>query len=129
MTVYPLMTAVAKGDIEIIKLLLKNNSLDINVTDTNSGVNAFWLACLYNQGSIMKELANSGIDIYNSNHQDINALHLSVLLNNVKIVKMLIASNYSLEFVTNKGYNVVHLCSMLNRTEILNEIIKHLTTK
>ena len=62
------MTAVAKGDIEIVKLLLKNNSLDLNVIDENSGVNAFWLACLYGQGSIMKELANAGIDIYNHNH-------------------------------------------------------------
>ena len=43
----PLMVAVAKGYVESIDLLLINKTIDINYKDNDSGVNAFWLACLY----------------------------------------------------------------------------------
>ena len=59
------MTAVAKGDMEIVKLLLRNPLLNLNVLEPSTRTNAFWLACYYNRWNIMKILANAGIDIYN----------------------------------------------------------------
>ena len=64
----------------------KNKSLDLNVRDAYTGVNAFWLACYYGQGSIMRELANAGIDIFNCNNQNINVFHLAIYQNHINIV-------------------------------------------
>ena len=110
----------------MIQLLLKNVNLDLNVTDDLTGVNAFWLACFYGHGLIMKELANAGADVFNVNKEGINVLHLSIYMNNKPIVKMLLLSNFPLEYVTDKGYSAIHLCCMLNRTDILHEIMTHM---
>ena len=50
LNVTPLMIAVSIGDIEVVKVLLMNKNIDVNAQDSNSGVNAIWLACLYEQG-------------------------------------------------------------------------------
>jgi hypothetical protein len=47
--------------------MLKNPALDLDAIDKYTGVNAFWLAGYYGRGIIMRELANAGMDIYNSN--------------------------------------------------------------
>ena len=111
--------AVAKGSLDMVKLLLINKGIDLNVIDDYSGVNSFWLACYYDQGAIMKELANAGIDIYSTNKEDINVLHLSIYLNRPHIVKMLLKSNFALNLETSKGYTCIHLCTIFNRIEIL----------
>jgi ankyrin repeat protein len=125
-TVFPLLLAVTKGSTDMVKLLLSNKELDLNVTEANTGVNAFWLACYSEHWFIMQELANAGIDIYNTNRENINALHLSIYLNRPHIVKMLLKSNFSLEMETNKGYTCIHLCCILNRTSMLEMIMQHL---
>ncbi len=48
-----LLIAAAKGFIEIIQLMGKNASLDINKTDRN-GVNAFWIAAWFNRVDTMR---------------------------------------------------------------------------
>ena len=74
----------------------------------------------------MMELANAGIDIYNTNEENINALHLSIYLDRPQIVRMLLKSNFGLSEETNKGYTCIHLCCILNRNEILKMILAHL---
>jgi ankyrin repeat protein len=113
------MTAVAKGNLEIVQILLRNNSLDLNVKDSYTGVNSFWLACFYGHGSIMNELANAGIDVNNCNKQGINSLHLSIFKNHKHITKMLLESNYNLLDETENGHTIIHLACLLSRTEIL----------
>ena len=77
------MTASTKGNLKMLDLMLRNKSLDIDVSDSNSGVNAFWLACLYGHGNIMNILAEAGTEIYNTNHRKVNVLHLAILKNHV----------------------------------------------
>jgi ankyrin repeat protein len=43
------MAAAAKGSEEMIRLILMNKTLDVNLTN-EQGVNAFWIACLYGHG-------------------------------------------------------------------------------
>ena len=45
--IYPLMIAVSKGRTELIEKILLNKTINVNATDPYSGVNAFWLSCLY----------------------------------------------------------------------------------
>jgi ankyrin repeat protein len=98
----------------------------VNVKDPNSGVNAFWLACLYGHGQIMRKLANSNADIYVTNSENINVLHLAVYKDKPQIVKMLLQSNFSLTLQTKKGYTVIHLAVILNRYAIMEIILDYL---
>ena len=47
---YPIMIAAVLGNKKVMKLLLENPILKINMTDEKSGVNAFWLAAFYGKG-------------------------------------------------------------------------------
>lgn len=45
-----------------MELVLKNKGVDIQIKD-NSGINAFWIACMFGHGELMNLLANKGIDV------------------------------------------------------------------
>ena len=64
---YPIMVAASKGSLDFIKIILKNKGLNLHVKD-KTGINAFWVACLFGHGEIMKELAEAGIDVLATNH-------------------------------------------------------------
>ena len=106
--------------------MLRNKTLDINVVDPQTGVNAFWLACLYGHGEIMRILAEAGADIYVTNTRKVNVLHLAILKNHIDIVKMLIESGFSLNEETIEGNTALHLATQTNHHEISEIIINHL---
>ena len=106
--------------------MLRNKTLDINVIDPQTGVNAFWLACLYGHGDIMKILAEAGADIYITNRRNINVLHLAILKNHIEIVTMLIESGFTLDEETLEGSTALHLAAQTNHNEISEIIINHL---
>ena len=47
--VFPIICAATKGNIDMVRLLLKNKTLNLNVVN-EQGVNAFWVACMYGHG-------------------------------------------------------------------------------
>jgi len=100
--VYPIISAAAKGSAEMIELILINRTLNINVIN-EQGINAFWVACLYGHGTVMRILAENGIDIFSSNKYGINVLHLAVSKNFVNIVEMLLESNFPMDLETEDG--------------------------
>jgi ankyrin repeat protein len=101
------MIAAAKGNIEMMNLILMNNSIDINAKIKDHNINSFWIACMCKQGKIMKILAEAGIDIYQSNKNGLNALHLAVITNELEIVKMLLKSNYCLLKTTKNHFTAL----------------------
>jgi len=66
-------------------------------------VNAFWIACMYGHGNVMKTLADHGIDIFTKNHHNVNSLHLAINKDHFHIVKLLIESGYPLDNETDNG--------------------------
>ena len=124
--VYPIMTAVAKGDVDMITVMLMNKTLDINVIDLESGINSFWLACLYGHGEIMSILADSGIDIFVSNRSKMNVMHLAIMKNHIDIVKMLSESGFPLDTLNDNGMNPLHLSTLLNHVECTKIILNTL---
>lgn len=54
--IYPLLSAAAKGSPEMMRLVLSNQNLDINVKN-EAGVNAFWISCMFGHGEVMNLLA------------------------------------------------------------------------
>ena len=100
--VYPIMSAASKGSEDMVELLLLNKTLNINVVN-EVGVNAFWIACLYGHGNIMRTFAERGIDIFCTNQYKINALHLAVSKNYLNIVEMLLESDFPMDLETEDG--------------------------
>ena len=61
-------------------MMLENVTLDINVEDEEFKCNAFWFACWYGRGEAINLLANSGINILNTNKiTGNNALHVAII--------------------------------------------------
>jgi len=59
--------------------MLNNTTLDIDIIDEHTGINAFWLAAFYGHGKIMEILAEKGINILNTHKETkSNALHVAV---------------------------------------------------
>lgn len=74
----PIHLAAVKGSKDIMKAILKNTTVDIEVLDKKTGVNSFWLAAYYGHGEIMNLLAEKGIDIMNTHFTTLNnALHIA----------------------------------------------------
>jgi ankyrin repeat protein len=124
--IFPIMTCVAKGKVQMLNLMLQHKTVDIDSRDTNSRVTSFWLACLYGHGKIMKILAENGAEVYITNQQKVNVLHLAVYKNHISIAEMLISSNFDLSRETNLGMTALMLASALNRIEIVKKIISHI---
>ena len=61
----------------MMELILLNKSLDVNVKDPKTGINAFWIAACFRYGLIMKQLAEAGIDVLVQNNRGMNALHIA----------------------------------------------------
>lgn len=75
--VFPILSAAAKGSQEMMKLVLSNKTIDIQVKNEH-GVNGFWIACMFGHGEVMSLLADAGIDIMCVNNLGVNVLHLAV---------------------------------------------------
>ena len=74
----PIILAAILGYPPIIKVMLENDEIDLNVEDKENGVNAFWLASWYGRGEAMNLLANAGINVLSTNQFKNNALHIAI---------------------------------------------------
>ena len=66
-------------------------------------MNAFWVACMYGHGNVMKTLSELAIDIFVKNVENVNALHLAIAKDHCPIVKMLLESDFPLDEETDNG--------------------------
>lgn len=100
---YPIMLAVTKGNLEMIKIMLKNPTCNPNVTDESSGVTPFWLSAYYGHLNVMKELNDFGVnkEICHS-ITGTNVLHLAIEKRYKEMVIGLIEQGFDLN-VRKKG--------------------------
>lgn len=70
--------------------------IDINKKDAE-GLNAFWIACRYGHGNVMRVLAERDIDILNSCPKGYNVLHVAAKFNYCNILNMLVKSKFPLD--------------------------------
>ena len=120
----PLLCAAARGDETMIRLILKNKSIDINVRDSH-GINAIWLACLYGHGEVMHILAEEGIEVLVTNREGINLLHLAASQNYYQIVKMLLNSDFPIFKECKNGMTAFQIAALKGYTEILSFMIQY----
>ena len=78
-----------------MKLLLQNPSLNINIKDPKTDVNAFWLAAFYGKGHCLRLLAEAGAYVYcKHRHTLSNALHISIANKHYSTSLQLVKSNF-----------------------------------
>ena len=123
---YPIMSATAKGSEEMMRLILMNKTVEINQLN-ESGVNAFWVACMYGHGGLMKILADKGINIFCKNNKQVNALHLAVDKNAVGIVEMLLGSGFPLDCETDTGMTAFQLAAYKGHLQIIKVMMDYLS--
>lgn len=83
------MIVAAKGNVQMLNLMMANKTLDVNKTD-RFGVNAFWIAAFYGRIEFLQILLTCKANIYATNQNGSNALHIAVKRNNLEVVKYLI---------------------------------------
>lgn len=101
----PILVAACRGDTECLKLLLRNKTMNINASDRETGVNAFWTAAFYGHGDCLSVLANTGINIF-SKHKELltNALHVSILNKHYEVALQLINSGFPVDQLMQNGF-------------------------
>jgi len=98
------MLAATIGNIEIVNELLKNTSIDVNIVDKESGVNAFWYAAYFGRGKCLSLLAEHKSNILVKHKlSKQNALHAAITNKHYSIASQLIKSNFPLDERTNEG--------------------------
>ena len=83
---------------------MKNTSIDVNIVDKESGVNAFWYAAYFGRGLCLSLLAErkSNILVRHKLSKQ-NALHAAITNKHYSIASQLIKSNFPLNERTNEG--------------------------
>ncbi|CDW86931.1 ankyrin repeat-containing protein [Stylonychia lemnae] len=107
--VFPLLIASAKGDKEMVSLILQNPTIDISKTD------------IY---GIMKLLVSKGIDTMSKNQNGSNALHISVKKGNIDVVKNLIDMHYPLNNIKNNGVTAVGIAAYSGNVSLIDILYK-----
>mgnify|MGYP002385230172 CR=1 FL=1 len=86
----PLYIACEYGHIEIVKLLLNDNRVDINKA-TNGGHSPFWIACYRGHIDIVKLLLNDNrVDFNKANTDDQTPFFFACWNGHIEIVKLLL---------------------------------------
>ena len=91
-----------------------------------SNVNAFWVACRFGHGEVMRRLACAGIDVMTCDNNGVNCMHLAVLRDHGHILQMLLDSGFPLDLTTNDGFTAIHLAARYRRKEIMDIFLAHL---
>lgn len=109
----------------MMELILQNKYVDVQVI-THEGVNAFWIACFYGYGHIMKLLAEHNIRVFSCNEDKVTALHLAVIRDFPQIVEMLLKSGFPIDLQTTNGMTALNLAAHLGRKEITDILLSFL---
>ena len=73
----PLLIVAAKGETDMLGLMLQHHALDVNMPD-NFGVNAFWVAAFHGQIDAMHLLRWRDVEMSSTNQNGSTALHMAV---------------------------------------------------
>ena len=106
-----LLIIAAKGEAEMLNLMLQNPGLDINITD-NFGVNAFWIAAFHGHFDSLRILYRCEVEMYSTNQNGSNALHMAVKKQNYRVIKELIAMKFDVQWPKNNGVTALGIAAL-----------------
>lgn len=117
-----LCEAAAKGDQELVKVLLKKGA-DVNAKDTK-GMTPLVYAVAGGYERIVKTLLDGGADVNAIANDGRRALYVAVARGDSGIVKLLIKSNADVNVKDGHGSTVLHTAAVWNRQEIAEMLIE-----
>lgn len=122
----PLMFAAVRGSYRSMEIFVQNQSVDLDIIDANTGVNAFWLSADYGRGKCLSILGKAGCNILMKHKKsNANALHIAIIKEHFDVVRQLVKSNYPLDEVMNGGMTALILMAQHpKQVEIARLIVK-----
>ena len=117
-----IIEAANKGNIEVVKLLLKENA-DVNIQDKN-GVTALMLASLNGHTHVVELLLKENADVNIKNKQGMTALNLASLKGHTHVVELLLKDNANVNIQDKNGVTALMLASLKGHTQIVELLLK-----
>lgn len=115
--------AAARGHVEIVRTLLTQNNLDINVKTPITHITPLHYAATHGHVEIIRLLLATRNVIADTQDQNgSTALHYAVVLDHVEAVKLLIGMH---NLVNNSGMNVVHCAAEHGSLKALRYMLEH----
>ena len=114
-----------KGDIERIKILIKDDPGCVNQREEKSGFTPLHKAASNGQIDICKLLIEKGADIHATDHSQRTALHLAAYHGHPEIIKLFIDKGINANVQDNNGYTPILWAIFGKKINTIDELIKH----
>ena len=118
----PLLIAAAKGNAEMVRLLLKSGA-DLTARDDCEN-NALHLACSKGHVDVANRLIKAGCDIETRAGNGATALHLAARKGHDDVVTLLLESGMDIESVDGKGATALHAACSGGYEDVVSLLIK-----
>lgn len=118
----PLMWAITKGNLDIVKLLLQAKA-DIHAQD-KEGMTPLMVACITERPQIADMLIKEGANIHTANAGGATALLLSAYYGNLELVNLLVQAGADVNRADNQGATPIFLAANAGNNALLNSLIK-----
>lgn len=117
-----LSLAVWRGQLELVKLLISQESIDINSVD-EYGNTAIVLAAMNGHIEIIKYLTNHGGNIHSITNDDCNAVIVVAMYGQLETLTYLISQGVNSKSSNSYGYTALMVAVENNHTEIVKYLI------
>lgn len=119
----PLMIAVKKNQLDVLKYLLRQKNIDIEKKDIYSNAPLYTAVTNGNQ-KIFNELIKAGANINQTNSNNQTALQIAVIKDDLPITNRLIELKADLNHQDNNGYNALLFAAYNNFDNIALKLIE-----
>ncbi|MCK5667290.1 MAG: ankyrin repeat domain-containing protein, partial [Thiotrichaceae bacterium] len=121
-----LMRAIGHGDFNIVKELLKNKTIDVNVTDNNKWTAIVGAPTYDFEGGIIKALlARSDVDVNSqAGEHESTALMGAVDNNNTEAIKILLNKGAKIDAIDSDGWTALFSAAKNNSSEAIEMLLK-----
>jgi ankyrin repeat protein len=128
MELTPLQVAVASGHSAVVRTLLRQRAVDVNIADPNYAMTALHLGVYFGQSFALEELCkDSRVNFAERTIEGKMALHLAVELGHSSMVETILRlhPNVDLRSKDFDGNNVLHLAARHPNVRIMTLLVNH----
>jgi ankyrin repeat protein len=120
-----LITAIQKGNIEIIKELFKINCVYIDDEIDNLGRTALLTAAKYGKMVLVKYFIEKGADINEEDKAGFTPLFMAAMDGHIEVVKMLVEKGATIDALTNTGFTPITVAADRGRLPVVEYLLEH----
>lgn len=120
-----LRTAAELGQIEVVTRLLKDQKMDIDSADKDTGATALHHAAMTDQHEVMQILIESGADLSRSDCLGRTILHQSVQGRGTRCLQFLLCRDADTRLQDLEGMSIWHLAAQNGNVQALSVLLDH----